>query len=111
MNYLFVMTNSDPAAFQDLSVFVAVAETEGFTAAARRLGLSKAMVSTAVSRLEARLGVRLLLRTTRRVSLTEAGAATLPHAQRALLAARDAEEAATQSLRSEERRGGMKWTS
>jgi DNA-binding transcriptional LysR family regulator len=85
---------------QDLAVFAAVAETEGFSAAARRLGVSKAMVSVAVARLEARLGVKLLQRTTRRLSLTEAGAATLPHAQRAVLAARDAEEAATQALTS-----------
>jgi DNA-binding transcriptional LysR family regulator len=82
---------------QDLAVFAAVAETHGFSAAARRLGVSKAMVSVAVARLEARLGVRLLQRTTRRLSLTEAGAATLPHAQRALLAALDAEEAARQA--------------
>jgi DNA-binding transcriptional LysR family regulator len=82
---------------QDLAVFAAVAETQGFSAAARRLGVSKAMVSVAVARLEARLGVRLLQRTTRRLSLTEAGAATLPHAQRSLLAAQDAEEAARQS--------------
>lgn len=81
----------------DLAIFAAVAEAEGFSAAARRLGVSKAMISTAVSRLEARLGVRLLQRTTRRLSLTEAGAAALPHARRAWLAARDAEEAATRS--------------
>jgi DNA-binding transcriptional LysR family regulator len=84
----------------DLTVFVAVAETEGFSAAAKRLGVSKAMVSVAITRLEARLGVRLFQRTTRQLSLTEAGAATLPHAQRALVAARDAEEAATQALAS-----------
>lgn len=81
----------------ELAIFVAVAEAQGFSAAARRLGLSKAMISVAVSRLEERLGVRLFQRTTRRLSLTEAGAASLPHAQRALLAARDAEEAASQS--------------
>lgn len=85
---------------QDLAIFAAVAETEGFSTAARRLGVSKAMVSIAVARLEERLGVRLLRRTTRRLSLTEAGAAALPHAQRSLLAARDAEEAATQALTS-----------
>ncbi len=85
---------------QELAIFVAVAETEGFSAAAKRLGASKAMVSVAIARLEARLGVRLFQRTTRRLSLTEAGAATLPHAQRSLLAARDAEEAATQALAS-----------
>jgi len=85
---------------QELGIFAAVAEAEGFSAAARRLGVSKAMVSVAVARLEERLGVRLLQRTTRRLSLTEAGAAALPHAQRALLAARDAGEAATEGLTS-----------
>jgi DNA-binding transcriptional LysR family regulator len=83
---------------QDLAVFVAVAETEGFSAAAKRLAASKAMVSVAIARLEAELGVRLFQRTTRRLSLTEAGQAALPHAQRAMLAARDAEESATQAL-------------
>lgn len=100
-NSSFVNRNSrveQSLPLQDLAIFAAVAETEGFTSAAKRLGVSKAMVSTAVTRLEKRLGVRLLQRTTRRLSLTEAGAATLPHAQRALLAARDAEEAATRSL-------------
>lgn len=52
-----------------------MARSEGFSAAANELGLSKAMVSKHVSRLEAKLGVRLLNRTTRRVGLTEAGAA------------------------------------
>ncbi len=79
----------------ELSVFVAVAEAQGFSAAARRLGVSKAMVSTAVNRLEERLGVRLLQRTTRKLSLTEGGAAVLPHAQRSLQAALDAEDAAS----------------
>jgi DNA-binding transcriptional LysR family regulator len=97
-----VKANSEAHALplQDLAVFAAVAECEGFSAAARRLGASKAMVSVAVARLEARLGVRLLRRTTRRLSLTEAGAAALPHAQRSVLAARDAEEAASRSLTS-----------
>lgn len=81
----------------ELAVFVAVAEAEGFSAAARRLGVSKAMVSTAVARLESKLGVRLFQRSTRRLSLTEDGAAALPHAQRAIEAAQDAEDAATQS--------------
>lgn len=88
--------NSLPLA--ELGVFAAVAEVEGFSAAARRLNASKAMVSTAVSRLEKRLGVRLLQRTTRRLSLTEDGAAVLPHAQRLLLAASDAVEAAGRAL-------------
>jgi DNA-binding transcriptional LysR family regulator len=94
-----MITNNAPSPLPaaDLAVFAAVAETQGFSSAARRLGVSKAMVSVAVARLESRLGVRLLQRTTRRISLTEAGAAALPHAQRSLLAARDAEEAATRA--------------
>jgi len=59
----------------DLLVFAAVAETGGFTAAADQLGVAKAKVSLAVSRLEAQLGVSLFSRTTRRVVLTDAGQA------------------------------------
>lgn len=57
-----------------LRVFCAVAELKSFTAAADRLGQSPAMASKHVSQLESRLGSRLLNRTSRRVSLTEAGA-------------------------------------
>ncbi|MGB0514895.1 MAG: LysR family transcriptional regulator, partial [Wenzhouxiangellaceae bacterium] len=57
----------------DVVVFCRVVETGAFTAAADALGLSKGAVSKAVSRLEAHLGVRLLHRTTRRQTLTEAG--------------------------------------
>lgn len=60
-----------------LEVFAAVAEAGGFTAAADRLGLTKARVSLEVGRLEARLGLSLFTRTTRRVVLTEAGEAVL----------------------------------
>lgn len=91
------MIMNDDLPLPELGVFVAVAEAQGFSAAARRLGASKAMVSTAVRRLERRLGVQLLQRTTRRLSLTEDGAAVLPHAQRALQAAREAQDAATAS--------------
>lgn len=56
-----------------MRVFVAVGEQESFAAAARQLGLSPAAVTRAVCALEAELGVRLLLRTTRNVRLTEAG--------------------------------------
>ncbi|MBI2770970.1 MAG: LysR family transcriptional regulator [Burkholderiales bacterium] len=58
-----------------LPLFAAVAEAGGFTAAAERLGLAKAKVSLAVSRLEAQLGASLFARTTRKVVLTEAGQA------------------------------------
>jgi DNA-binding transcriptional LysR family regulator len=58
-----------------LGVFVAVAETLGISAAARRLRVPKSSVSRALARLEADLGVVLLRRTTRHVSLTTAGSA------------------------------------
>lgn len=60
-----------------LRSFVAVADTESFSSAARRLGLPKSSISRAIARLEDDLGVRLFHRTTRRVSLSTAGAALL----------------------------------
>src|SRR5690349_11176081 len=59
--------------FASITAFVRVAESGGFSAAARRLNLSKATVSEQVQGLENALGVRLLNRTTRRVNLTEIG--------------------------------------
>lgn len=56
-----------------LVVFVAVVETGSITAAATRLGLAKTMVSTHMQKLEAEIGSNLLVRTTRRLHLTEAG--------------------------------------
>ncbi|RJG07422.1 LysR family transcriptional regulator [Noviherbaspirillum cavernae] len=56
-----------------LVVFDAVVESGGFTAAAERLGIAKAKVSVQIGRLEAALGITLFMRTTRRVSLTDAG--------------------------------------
>jgi DNA-binding transcriptional LysR family regulator len=63
-----------PADLTDLSAFVAVVRAGGFRDAARASGASASSLSEAVRRLEARLGVRLLHRTTRSVALTEAGA-------------------------------------
>ncbi len=57
----------------DLNAFMAVAEEENFTRAAAKLGTSQSALSHTVRRLETRLGVRLLTRTTRRVAPTEAG--------------------------------------
>ena len=57
----------------DLYLFLAVAEERSFTRAAARLGMSQSALSHAVRALEARLGVRLLSRTTRSVSPTDAG--------------------------------------
>ncbi len=61
--------------FEGIIEFVAVAETQGFSAAARQLGCSTSHVSRQVSRLETRLSSALLARTTRNVSLTQAGLA------------------------------------
>lgn len=59
--------------WQGLSEFIAVAETESFTRASQQLKISTAQVSRQIQWLEERLGVKLFYRTTRRVSLTEAG--------------------------------------
>jgi DNA-binding transcriptional LysR family regulator len=61
------------ADFNDLAAFVAVARERSFTAAAAKLGVSQSALSHTIRDLEARLGVRLLTRTTRSVSATEAG--------------------------------------
>lgn len=65
-----------PGAATDLNallVFCAVAENGGFTAASERLGLAKGRISTVIRQLEQSVGTSLFTRTTRRVSLTEAG--------------------------------------
>lgn len=74
---------------QRTQMFVAVADTGSFTAAAEALGLTKAVVSFNIRQLEDELGVTLLLRSTRRLTLTEAGA--LFH-QRSVALLRDAEQ-------------------
>ncbi|MCO6390088.1 LysR family transcriptional regulator [Aliihoeflea aestuarii] len=67
---------------EDLRTFVEVADAGGVSAAARRLGVSKSIVSRRLFRLEAELGVQLLSRTTRGAALTEAGVAFRDHAAR-----------------------------
>lgn len=80
--------------FHLMTVFVAVAEEEGFAAAARRLRMSPPAVTRSIAFLEERLGVRLLTRTTRLVRITDAGARYLEDARRILLEADEADEAA-----------------
>jgi DNA-binding transcriptional LysR family regulator len=67
---------------EDLETFVEVADAGGVSAAARRLGVSKSIVSRRLVRLEAELGVQLLARTTRGAALTEAGVTFREHAAR-----------------------------
>jgi DNA-binding transcriptional LysR family regulator len=67
---------------EDLRTFVDVADAGGVSAAARRLGVSKSIVSRRLFRLEAELGVQLLARTTRGAALTEAGVTFREHAAR-----------------------------
>jgi len=80
---------------EEMQAFLHTAEAQSFTGAAQRLGQSKSMISQRVADLEARLGVRLLNRTTRRLSLTEAGQAFLEGSSRALREVAEAEEAAS----------------
>ena len=67
---------------EDLQTFVEVADAGGVSPAARRLGVSKSIVSRRLFRLEAALGVQLLARTTRGAALTEAGVTFRDHAAR-----------------------------
>jgi len=67
---------------EDLQTFVEVADAGGVSPAARRLGVSKSIVSRRLLRLEAELGVQLLARTTRGAALTEAGVTFRDHAAR-----------------------------
>jgi len=75
----------------ELQFFAQVAQAQSFTVAAQRLGAPKSSVSRAIGRLEKRLGVRLVQRTTRSVSLTEAGEIYLDRCQRVLEEAEQAD--------------------
>jgi LysR family transcriptional regulator, regulator for bpeEF and oprC len=74
-----------------LAIFVKVAERRSFVRAATDLGITQSGVSNAISRLEQQLGTRLLARTTRRVSLTEPGAAYFERCRQALAELEEAE--------------------
>lgn len=91
-----------------VTVFVRVVDAGSFTLAARELGLPKSAVSRRVARLEQALGVRLLQRTTRRMTLTDAGTSYHREASRAL--ATLSEASTTVSREQEEPRGFVRLT-
>src|SRR6201996_6499272 len=70
--------------FAELRAFVAVAERQNFARAAEHLGMVPSSISQTIKSLEDRLGIRLLNRTTRKVSLTDAGERLLTRARPAL---------------------------
>jgi DNA-binding transcriptional LysR family regulator len=78
--------------FDAITAFVAVARSGGFSAASRALGIPVANVSRKVALLEAALGVRLLVRTTRHVALTDGGKRYFETCSRVIDAMRDADE-------------------
>ncbi len=88
----------------DIAVFVQVIDDGSFTNAAERLKLSRSVVSKYVTRLEERLGVRLLNRTTRRLSLTEAGRIFYDLSRRGL---QDIEDARLEVSRLQEKPRGV----
>lgn len=83
--------------FNEVAVFVKVVQAGSFSGAARLLDLPTSTVSTRVARLEKRLGVTLLHRTTRRLKLTDAGALYFQHASTGLGHVQEAESAVTES--------------
>ena len=88
-----MLTNSESyTALSDIAIFVNVVKAGSFTAAAEQLNTSKSVISKNLSRLEQRLGAKLLTRTTRRLSLTEAGKVFFEGAQQGLDAITRAEE-------------------
>lgn len=82
---------------EDIQAFVEVVEHGGFSEAARRLGVSKSIISRRVARLEADLGVRLLSRTTRGIAPTEAGLEFKLRGERVLADLEEARDAVAQA--------------
>jgi LysR family transcriptional regulator, regulator for bpeEF and oprC len=83
--------------FGEIAVFVRVVEAHSFTSAAKALGVTASGVSRVISRLESRLGVRLLDRTTRSLGLTADGAVYYERCSRILLELEDANSAVAKS--------------
>lgn len=83
--------------YRDAALFTRVVEAGGFTAAAQLVGLPKSSLSRRVARLERELGVRLLQRTTRKLTLTEAGHAFYERVRRAVLGLEEAASTAREA--------------
>jgi DNA-binding transcriptional LysR family regulator len=92
--------------FADIEALVAVVESGTFSAAGERLGVAKSVISRRVSQLEQRLGSRLLHRTTRRLTLTEAGRNLYQRAVQILADLEEAEQGVV--IESVELRGTLK---
>src|SRR5579862_5906635 len=84
------------ASLDDVQIFVKVAQFESISRAARSLGMPNSTVSRRLSVLESKLGVSLLRRTTRRVTLTEQGREYFAHCKDPLTLLEDAERTLTQ---------------
>ncbi len=81
------------APFEEMAIFAIIADKGSFTAAAAEMGRSKAYVSQQITKLEEILGLQLLFRTTRKVSLTESGRVYLGYCQQILQSAEQAKQA------------------
>ena len=93
----------------EMEAFATVVDQGGFTDAAKKMGISKSAVSKHVSALEARLGARLLNRTTRRVSPTEIGLAYYDRARRVLNDAGEADALVTSMQSAPSARCAFRW--
>ncbi len=82
-----------PVHLDEILIFTKVVQAGSFTAAGRELGMPKSTASRKISQLEERLGARLLHRTTRKLSLTDAGRAYYQHATHVAAALEEAEQA------------------
>ncbi|RAS65431.1 DNA-binding transcriptional LysR family regulator [Vibrio diazotrophicus] len=82
--------------FSTIPIFVAVVECGSFSLAAEKLGVTKSAISKRVTQLEDELGIRLLNRTTRKLSLTEAGKRYYDHVSQALALAQQGMDAVTE---------------
>jgi len=92
--------------FGDILAFVRVADTESFTQAATKLGITRSAVGKSIARLEENLATRLVHRTTRSVSLTEEGKLFYDHALRIICEVDDAE--ATLAMRNQAPKGRLR---